>query len=89
MAYSTISNTASLADWLKYNSDLDVEYQLHEPEPSAITLMAGGVNSDEMIRIDQTGFYVRGVRVPADEHEALTVYNAFKQWLAWAQLQQK
>ena len=89
MAYTTISNTASLADWQKYNSDLDVEYQLHEPEPSAITLMAGGMNSEEMIRIDRDGFYVRGVKVPVDEKEAETVYNAFKQWLAWAQLQQK
>ena len=86
MAYTTISNTASLADWLKYNSDLDVEYQLHEPEPSAITLMAGGMNSEEMIRIDRDGFYVRGVRVPTDENEARAVYESFKAWLTWAQL---
>ncbi len=51
--------------------------------------MTGSANSDEMIRIDETGFYVRGVKVPADEHEALTVYNAFKQWLAWANLQRR
>ena len=65
----------------------DVEYELRDPEPSAITLHTGGVNSDEMIRIDQDGFYVRGVRVPADDREAETVYLAFKQWLAWANLQ--
>ena len=70
-----------------YNNDLNVEYQLHDPQPSAISLYAG--TNDEMIRIDQTGFYVRGVRVPADEQEAETVYNAFKQWLAWANLQRR
>jgi hypothetical protein len=45
--------------------------------------------ADEMIRVDPNGFYVRGVRVPADDREAETVYNAFKQWLAWATLQQQ
>ncbi len=89
MAYATTSNTATLADWQRYNSDIDVEYRIREDEPSAITLMTGSANSDEMIRIDETGFYVRGVRVPADEHEALTVYNAFKHWLAWANLQRR
>jgi len=64
----------------------DVEYQFHEPHPNSITLNNG---LDEMIRITADGFYVRGVRVPADEKEAETVYNAFKQWLAWANLQRK
>jgi hypothetical protein len=44
---------------------------------------------DEMIRVDKDGFYVRGVRVPVDDKEAETVYNAFKQWLVWANLQQQ
>jgi len=89
MAYAINTNTVTLADWQKYNSDLDVEYTIREEQPSAITLMTGGSNSEEMIRVDETGFYVRGVRVPADEKEAETVYNAFKQWLAWANLQRK
>ena len=87
MAYATNTNSMSLADWQKSNSNQNVEYRLHDPEPSAITLMAGA--SDEMIRIDRDGFYVRGVKVPADEREAETVYNAFKQWLAWANLQRR
>lgn len=41
----------------------------------------------EMLRIAPDGFYVRGVKVPVDDKEALTVYNSFHQWLAWAQLQ--
>ena len=45
--------------------------------------------SEEMLRIAQDGFYVRGVRVPVDDKEAETVYNSFQQWLAWAQLQRQ
>jgi hypothetical protein len=44
---------------------------------------------DEMLKITPDGFYVRGVRVPVDDKEAETVYNAFKQWLVWAQLTAK
>jgi hypothetical protein len=29
---------------------------------------------------------VRGVKVEQDDTEAATVYNAFKAWMAWAQL---
>ena len=42
---------------------------------------------EEMLRISKDGFYVRGVKVPVDDKEAMTVYNSFQQWLAWAQLQ--
>ena len=62
-------------------------YKLHDLEPSAITLNTGRANSDEMIRIDSDGFYVRGKKVPVDDREAETVYRAFKEWLAWANLQ--
>ncbi len=79
----------SLADWQKSYSDQNVEYRLREEQPNAIAFHTGGIHSEEMIRVDRDGFYVRGVRVPADEREAETVYNAFKQWLAWANLQQQ
>ena len=50
----------------------------------SLVLHAGGT---DMLRITPNGFYVRGVKVPADDKEALAVYNSFKQWLTWAQLQ--
>ena len=76
------TNWQEIKSWSEHN----VEYQFHTPEtPNAISLMMSG--QDEMLRITEDGFYVRGVRVPADDQEAETVYNAFKQWLAWAQLQ--
>ena len=61
-------------------------YEFCDPEPNSVLLNAG---ADEMIRVAADGFYVRGVRVPADGKEAETVYLAFKQWLAWANLQRK
>ncbi len=51
-----------------------------------ISCWAGG---SEMLRVAQDGFYVRGVKVPADDKEAETVYNAFKQFLVWAELNRK
>lgn len=40
----------------------------------------------EMLRVAKDGFYVRGVKVPADDKEAETVYTAFKQFLVWSEL---
>lgn len=71
-----------------YGIDGDVTYTLREPNPdAAITMMASG--ADEMIRVTKNGFWVRGVKVKQDEQEAETVYNAFKQWMAWAALTQQ
>lgn len=58
-------------------------FEFHDPVPNGITLRTG---PEEMIRVAKDGFYVRGQRVPADDKEALTVYNAFKEWLVWSQL---
>jgi hypothetical protein len=55
-------------------------------ESNQITFNHSGDAADEWIKITKEGFYVRGVRVPADEKEAVTVYNAFKEWLAWANM---
>lgn len=70
----------------QYGIDGDVTYVLREEiQDPAITMNAQG--GDEMIRITNEGFWVRGQRVEQDDKEAEAVYNAFKQWLAWAQLQ--
>jgi hypothetical protein len=63
-------------------------YKLRVPTPDAgISMHASG--GDEMIKIAKDGFYVRGKKIPQDDKEAEAVYNAFKQWLAWANLQQQ
>lgn len=61
-------------------------YTFHNPKPKSIVLNAG---AEEMLRVAQDGFYVRGQKVPVDDKEAETVYQAFNQWLAWANLQCK
>lgn len=57
-----------------------------EEQKNGLTMIAGGT---EMMRVTPDGFYVRGVRVPADDREAETVYNAFKQFLVWAELNKR
>ena len=41
---------------------------------------------EEMLRLSPEGFYVRGVRLDQDDNEAQIVYNSFKEWLTWQQL---
>ena len=52
----------------------------------SITLNVGSDMPKEMIRIAKDGFYIRGKKVPQDDKEAEAVYNAFKQWLIWANM---
>jgi hypothetical protein len=61
-------------------------YKFHEPEPNNIVCMAGGT---EMLKIGPDGFWVRGVKVEQDDREAEIVYNAFKQFLTWAELNRR
>jgi hypothetical protein len=51
--------------------------------PNTITCLAGGA---EMLRVSPEGFWVRGEKVDQDDTEAQAVYNAFKAWMTWAQL---
>jgi hypothetical protein len=51
--------------------------------PNTIRCMAAG---EEMLRVAPEGFWVRGVKVAQDQNEAETVYQAFKAWMTWAQL---
>jgi hypothetical protein len=76
--------------WIEQNSNdytdaiaqTDIEYEFWDEKPknNSITLNGG---SEEMLRVAEDGFYIRGVRVEADDKEAKQVYEAFKQWLVW------
>jgi hypothetical protein len=48
------------------------------PPESNITFYAG---PSEILKVTEDGFYVRGVKVEADEKEAAAVYKAFKAFL--------
>jgi hypothetical protein len=61
-------------------------YKFRDPEPNNIVCMAGGT---EMLKIGPEGFWVRGVKVAQDEREAEAVYNAFKQWLVWSEMNRR
>lgn len=62
------------------------EIKFRDPEPNNIICYAGAT---EMLKIGPDGFWVRGVKVPADDKEAETVYNAFKQFLTWSELNRR
>ena len=62
------------------------EYKFHEPESNNIICYAGAT---EMLKIGPDGFWVRGIKLPADDKEAETVYNGFKQFLTWAELNRR
>jgi hypothetical protein len=64
-------------------SDPPGPYKFRNETPNAITCMAGGA---EMLKVSDKGFWVRGVKVEQDEQEAKKVYEAFKAWMMWAQL---
>jgi hypothetical protein len=80
------TNTKEWDDWItQYTGEIDIDIgdYLSDSRLGAddINLTAGG---EEMLRVAQDGFYVRGVRVEADAKEAKAVYEAFKQWMTWA-----
>jgi hypothetical protein len=68
---------------VKIRGNQSIMFPQDHNQPGNITMTAG---MNEMLRVAQDGFYVRGVKVPVDDKEAETVYNAFKQFLVWAEL---
>jgi hypothetical protein len=61
----------------------EIKFRNPNTEPNAVTFYSGGV---ETLRISDKGFWVRGQLVDQDDKEARTVYNSFKEWLIWQQL---
>ena len=79
MAYDFTELDKVVAGW-KAN---EAKYDFQTIKPTNITMTSG---STEMLKVAEDGFYVRGVKVPADDREAVTVYNAFKEFLVWSRL---
>lgn len=65
---------------------LSINSPLAVSDPMAINLH---IEDEVMLKVAADGFYVRGVKLEQDEHEARKVYDSFMAWLAWAQLTQK
>jgi hypothetical protein len=74
-------NTEQWDDWItQYTGefDLDIGSSLGA---NNISLTGGG---EEMLRVAEDGFYVRGVKVKQGKREAKAVYEAFKKWMTHA-----
>ena len=83
--YQTVCSMKTQHDYWQEDHDRTMEeMRFRDPLPmNTITCMAGG---DEMLRVGPDGFWVRGQKVEQDDNEAKAVYNAFKAWMSWAQL---
>lgn len=81
MAYDFTELNKVVSTWVKDNNA--IRYDFHDPKPNNITFVQG---QTEMLKVADDGFYVRGVKVPVDDREAATVYNAFKEFLVWSRL---
>lgn len=71
--YGAVPPTSTAPNYTIRNSDTD---------PNSIVMHVGGTESGEMLKVSKDGFWVRGVKVPQDDKEAETVYNAFLQWMS-------
>jgi hypothetical protein len=70
-----------------------IKFHTPDPEPilivggskdlNAVTFFSAGV---EVLKCSHKGFWIRGKKVKQDDREAQTVYNSFKEWLTWQQL---
>ena len=67
-------------------TDNAVTYQIRNDNDIAnsITFCAG--SNEEMLKISPGGFWVRGEKIKQDDSEAEIVYNAFRAWLTWQQM---
>lgn len=65
-----------------------IDTEAIEQARNTITFNSGNP-STEMLRVSDKGFWVRGVKVEQDDKEAERVYNAFKQFLVWAELNRR
>jgi hypothetical protein len=59
------------------------QFYEHQDYQNSISFHSAG---NEMLRCSSDGFYVRGKKIAQDDNEAQIVYNSFKEWLTWQQL---
>jgi hypothetical protein len=64
---------------------------INDPQPTPVLSVTSPPENNivfhsgksETLKITEDGFYVRGVKVPVDDKEAITVYKAFKEFLVY------
>jgi hypothetical protein len=65
------------------NPVLTISHPPDAKEGANITFYTG---PSEMLKVTSNGFYVRGKKLPIDEQEAESVYQAFREFLIWSAL---
>jgi hypothetical protein len=64
---------------------------INEPNPTPVLSVTSPPENNivfhngktEVLKVTEDGFYVRGVKVPVDDKEAVAVYKAFKEFLVY------
>lgn len=69
-------------------NNIGIGIAAEEAERNTVVFHAG-TPSTEMLKVAPDGFWVRGVKVEQDEQEAKRVYEAFKGWMLWAELNKR
>jgi len=67
---------------------IGIDIAAAEAARNTITFCAG-TPSTEMLKVAPNGFWVRGIKIEQDEQEAKRVYEAFKGWMLWAELNKR
>lgn len=67
---------------------ISIDTEAAEAARNTITFNAGSP-STEMLKVGPDGFWVRGVKIEQDEQEAKRVYEAFKGWMIWSELNRR
>ena len=88
--YSGMDNLQNVVnDWASSSTGFATfDTEAMERARDTITFQAG-TPSVEMLKVGKDGFWVRGVKVAQDDKEAEIVYNAFKQWMMWSELNRR
>jgi len=61
-----------------------------DPSPTLpLNTISFSCGNEEILRVSNKGFWVRGVEVEQDNKEAENVYNSFRQWLTWQHLKKE
>ena len=86
--YSGMDNLQNVVnDWaISSAENVSINIDAAERARDTITFQTG---TTEMLKVGKDGFWVRGVKVAQDDKEAEIVYNAFKQWMVWSELNRR
>lgn len=78
MSMTNDSDTAAIVT--QYEGEEPIYMRPYPKRDWSFTFRAPG-DFEEILKIAQDGFYVRGIKVEQDEKEARAVFEAFRTWI--------